>query len=108
MLQVDLLILDLVIILTAGQLLGTAARLAGQPAVIGQIIAGILLGPTLLGHFVGARLFPSASVTALTTLADVGLVLFMFMIGIELDQQLVRSRSRVAAGVAAGATLLPF
>jgi Kef-type K+ transport system membrane component KefB len=108
MLPVDLLILDLVVILATAQMLSAAARRIGQPAVIGQILAGILLGPTLLGRLVGHRLFPATIVSPLTALADVGLVLFMFMIGMELDQRMVRSRGEAAIGVAVGATLVPF
>jgi Kef-type K+ transport system membrane component KefB len=108
MLPVDLLILDLVVILATAQVLGAAARRIGQPVVIGQILAGILLGPTLLGRLVGQRLFPATVVSPLTALADVGLVLFMVMIGMELDQRMVRSKGEAAIGVAVGATLVPF
>jgi Kef-type K+ transport system membrane component KefB len=105
---VDLLLLDIVIILAAAWLLGVVARRFGQPAVIGEILAGIALGPTLLGHLAGHRLFPATMLPSLTTLADIGLILYMFVVGMELDQQLVRGRLRGAAGVAAGATALPF
>jgi Kef-type K+ transport system membrane component KefB len=105
---VDLILLDIVIVLAAARLLGAVARRFGQPMVIGEILAGIALGPTLLGHLVGHRLFPATVLPSLTTLADIGLVLYMFVVGMELDQQLVRGRLRGAAGVAAGATALPF
>jgi Kef-type K+ transport system membrane component KefB len=108
MLPADLILLDLVVILATAQVLGAVARAIGQPVVIGQILAGIVLGPTLLGHLVGDRLFPATVVAPLTTLADVGLVLFMFMIGMELDQRMVRSQGEAAIGVAVGATLVPF
>jgi Kef-type K+ transport system membrane component KefB len=104
----DLLLLDIVIILAAAWLLAAIARRFGQPAVIGEILAGIALGPTLLGHLAGHRLFPATVLPSLTTLADIGLVLYMFVVGMELDQQLVRGRLRGAGGVAAGATALPF
>jgi Kef-type K+ transport system membrane component KefB len=105
---IDLILLDLVVILIAARALGTAAQRLGQPQVIGEIMAGIVLGPTLLGHFIGHRLFPASVLPSLTTLADVGLVLFMFVIGVGLDQTLVRGRIRIAAGVAVGATVLPL
>lgn len=108
MVPIDLLLLDIVVILVAARLFGLAMRRLGQPAVIGEILAGIALGPTLLGHLVGHRLFPAAVLPSLTTLADIGLVLYMFVMGMELDQQLVQGRFRGAAGVAAGATALPF
>ncbi len=108
MLPVDLLLLDIAIVLIAARTLGTAAQRLGQPRVIGEILAGIALGPTLLGHFIGHRLFPTSVLPSLTTLADVGLVLFMFVVGMGLDQTLVRGKGRVATGVAVGATALPL
>ena len=105
---VDLVLLDIVIILIAARTLGTVAQRFGQPRVIGEIMAGVVLGPTLLGHLIGHRLFPPSVLPSLTTLADVGLVLFMFVIGIGLDQTLVKGRIRIATGVAAGATVLPL
>jgi len=105
---VDLLLLDIAIVLVAARMLGTAAQRFGQPRVIGEILAGIILGPTLLGHLIGHRLFPVSVLPSLTSLADVGLVLFMFVIGMGMDQTLVRGNGRVAAGVAVGATALPL
>lgn len=108
MIPIDLVFLDVAAILTAAKLLGEAAHRAGQPRVIGEIVAGIALGPTLLGRAGGHRLFPDTVMPALNTLADVGLVLFMFVVGLELDLRLVRGRTRIVCGVAAGATALPF
>jgi Kef-type K+ transport system membrane component KefB len=105
---IDLLLLDIAIIVLAARLAGAALRRLGQPPVIGEILAGILLGPTLLGHVAGHRLFPATVLPSLTTLADVGLVLFMFVVGMELDQTLVRGRGRAAGGITAGATIAPF
>ncbi|MCW2883270.1 MAG: Kef-type transport system rane component-like protein [Streptosporangiaceae bacterium] len=118
MLRIDLLLLDLVVVLALARLLGAGAKLLGQPPVIGEILAGILLGPSLLGSSwlgsswlgfsPGGELFPADVRPALKALADVGLVLFMFVVGMELDQKLVRGKGRVAAGVSLGSTLLPF
>jgi Kef-type K+ transport system membrane component KefB len=107
-LPVELLLLDIVIVLIAARTLGTAAQRLGQPRVMGEIVAGIVLGPTLLGHLAGNRLFPASVLPSLTALADVGLVLFMFVIGMGLDQTLVKGKIKLAAGVAAGATALPL
>ncbi|MBB5963269.1 cation:proton antiporter [Planomonospora venezuelensis] len=104
----DLLLLDLVIVLAAARLLGAAARRIGQPPVVGEILAGILLGPTLLGPFLGDALFGPEMKPPLQALANVGLVLFMFVVGLELDQKLVRGKGRIAVTVALGSTVLPF
>ncbi|WP_344854598.1 cation:proton antiporter [Planomonospora alba] len=104
----DLLLLDLVIVLAAARLLGAAARRIGQPPVVGEILAGILLGPTLLGPLLGDTLFGPEMKPPLQALANVGLVLFMFVVGLELDQKLVRGKGRIAATVALGSTAVPF
>jgi len=108
MLHVEVLLLDLVIVLGAARLLGSLARRLGQPPVIGEIVAGILLGPTLLGPWIGDDLFGPDMRPALTALADVGLILFMFVVGMELDQKLVRGKGKVAGSIALGSTAVPF
>jgi Kef-type K+ transport system membrane component KefB len=108
MFPTDLLLLDIIVILAAARMFGALSQKVGQPAVIGEIVAGIALGPTLLGQVIGHRLFPAEIVPSLTTVADIGLVLYMFVVGMELDKELVQGRLRVAAGVAAGATALPL
>ncbi len=108
MFPTDLLLLDIVVVLAAARLFGAISRKIGQPVVIGEIVAGIALGPTLLGQVLGHRLFPATMLPSLTTIADIGLVLYMFVVGMELDQELVQGKFRVAAGVATGATALPL
>ncbi|MFC9932095.1 cation:proton antiporter [Streptomyces sp. NPDC127190] len=105
---IDLLFLDIVVILAAARVFGAAAVALRQPRVLGEIAAGIALGPTLLGHLGGGGLFPATVLPPLKTLAAVGLVLFMFVVGMELDQRLIRGRGRVVTGVAVGATLVPL
>lgn len=108
MFPTDLLLLDIVVVLAA-RLFGAISRKMGQPVVIGEIVAGIALGPTLLDQVIGHRLFPATMLPSLTTIADIGLVLlYMFVVGMELDQELVQGKFRVAAGVATGATALPL
>ncbi|MEU8606132.1 cation:proton antiporter [Streptomyces parvulus] len=102
------LMLDLVVILAAAHLCGTAAKRLGQPRVIGEIAAGLLLGPTALGHLAGDAVFPAESIPALKILAAVGLTLFMFIVGMELDHRVMRGRARVVTGLALGSTLLPL
>lgn len=108
MLPVATLLLDIVVILVAARAFAALARKLGQPPVIGEIVAGIVLGPTVLGQFVGDSLFPSTVQPSLNALADVGLVLYMFVVGMELDPDLIKGKERVAAGTALGATILPF
>ena len=67
--------------------------------MVGEILAGILIGPSLFGTLVSDRLFPVDVRPALAGLANVGLVLFMFIVGYELDQSLVRGRQRIAVSV---------
>src|SRR5690349_15693351 len=106
--DVQLLLFDLALIIVLARLLGNLAKRIGQPPVLGEIVAGVLLGPTIWGTHVTRTLFPPALIPPLTALADLGLVFFMFVIGYEVDLGLVRGRGRVAAGVALGSIILPL
>ncbi len=106
--DVALLLLGVAVIIGLARLLGVVAKRLGQPPVIGEIIAGVLVGPSLFGTAITGRLFPSAVLPALSGLANVGLVLFMFIIGYELDHSSVRGKERVAASVSVGSIILPF
>src|ERR1022692_66635 len=106
--DVQLLLVDLALIIVLARLLGAAARRIGQPPVLGEIVAGILLGPTIWGPKIPAPLFPATLIPPLTALADLGLVLFMFVVGYEVDLGLVRGRGRVAASVAIGSIVVPL
>src|ERR1700690_3371249 len=106
--QVQLLLFDLALIMVLARLFGIAAKRIGQPPVIGEIIAGILLGPTLFNGWITTHLFPTPVVPPLTALADIGLLLFMFVVGYEVDLALVRGREKVAGGVALGSIILPL
>src|SRR5881392_2128953 len=97
--QIFALLLDLALILLITHLLSAAARRLSQPAVIGEVLAGVLLGPTLLGHTVSGSLFPPDVRPMLTALADVGVAVFMFIVGLELDQKLLRGTGRMAVAV---------
>lgn len=106
--QIALLFFDLALILALSRVFGVAARRIGQPAVIGEIVLGILLGPTILHGAVPRVLFPVDIQHPLTALADVGVALFMFIVGLEIDHTLMRSQRVTAGGIALGATVLPY
>ncbi|GAM28416.1 hypothetical protein SAMD00019534_115920, partial [Acytostelium subglobosum LB1] len=81
-----------------------------QPPVIAEIISGIILGPTLLGkvpHF-SSTLFPAKSVTYLNMFAQIGLLFFMFIIGLELDPSLFRSHVKESAMISCASIIIPF
>ncbi len=102
---------DLAMIIVLARLMGRLAVKVGQPAVVGEIIAGIMLGPTLLGALPGnldAHLFPPDIKPFLNVLAQLGLVLFMFLVGLEVDLSFIKGRERVAASVSIASILLPF
>ncbi|WP_333737395.1 cation:proton antiporter [Streptomyces sp. IBSBF 2806] len=105
---VSLLILDLALIIALAKAAGRLARALGQPPVIGEIVAGLLLGPTLFGGALSGTLVPVEVRPYLGALADVGLVLFMFTVGLEFDFERLRGSGRMAGAAVAGAALVPF
>ena len=106
--EVQLFLADLAIIILLARLLGIAAKRLGQPPVLGEIIAGILLGPTLFQGKITATLFPITLRPSLSTLANLGVVMFMFAVGYQLDLHLFRGRERVAASVSVSSVILPL
>src|SRR5271166_5890194 len=106
--DVQLLLADVAIIIILARLLGAAARRLGQPPVLGEILAGILLGPTFFHATITKALFPASLISPLTALADIGLVLFMFVVGYEVDLRLIRGRERAALSVSIGSVALPL
>jgi Kef-type K+ transport system membrane component KefB len=106
--QVQLLLFDLALIIILARLFGAAAKRLGQPPVLGEIVAGILLGPTLFAGAITKALFPLPMIAPLTAIANIGLVLFMFVVGYEVDLNLVQGREKVAAGVALGSIFAPL
>jgi Kef-type K+ transport system membrane component KefB len=106
-----LLLLQMSIVLLVALACGRLARKLGQPRVIGEIIGGILIGPSVFGRFAphfSAELFPQSSLAQLELLSTVGLVLFLFLIGMELDSAHLH-RQRATALAAGGISIvLPF
>lgn len=111
MFSFKLLLAQIVIIVSAARLLGWLFRKLHQPRVIGEMLAGILLGPSLLGWAapsLSAALFPAASLSALNALSQLGLLLFMFLIGLELDLKQLRELGRVAVVTSQASIVIPF
>jgi Kef-type K+ transport system membrane component KefB len=106
--EVQLFLADLAIIILLARLLGMVAKRLGQPPVIGEIIAGVLLGPTLFNGKITATLFPMTLRQPLSALATLGVVMFMFAVGYLLDLRLIRGRERVAASVSVSSIILPL
>jgi Kef-type K+ transport system membrane component KefB len=106
-----ILLLQVLVIVTAARLLGALCRRIDQPPVIGEMIAGILLGPSLLGALAPAAqafLFPAQSMEPLRLLSQLGVVFFMFVVGIELDIQHLRQRADAAVLVSHASIVVPF
>ncbi|GAB3726476.1 hypothetical protein GCM10027598_45380 [Amycolatopsis oliviviridis] len=105
------LLVALPVILGACYLAGVLAKRLGQPPVIGEIVAGILLGPSLFGLvWPGAFgwLFPGGVVSAINILAQLGLIFFMYLVGSEIDLDAVRKRGFTAATVSQVSIALPM
>lgn len=81
-----------------------------QPRVIAEVIAGVLLGPSVFGRIPGFTdaIFPEASIPNLNLVANLGLILFLFLVGLETDLRFLISNWRVAVSVSAAGMILPF
>ncbi|WP_330230388.1 cation:proton antiporter [Nocardia sp. NBC_00508] len=106
--QVVVVFVDLVVIMVAARATGWLAEKVGQPAVIGEIAAGIVAGPTVLGPAVSGALFPHEARSYLSLLASVGIAVFMFLAGLELDGSVFSGRRRTIPVVSTAAYAVPF
>jgi Kef-type K+ transport system membrane component KefB len=104
--------LQLTIILGVCRLVGLLARRIGQPQVVGEMIAGVLLGPSLLGLLAPhwqQQLFPKGpAMSILYAASQLGLVLYMFLIGLEFDTALIRHRVRSAVSISVAGIVTPL
>jgi Kef-type K+ transport system membrane component KefB len=101
------------VLLAAARVLGETARRLGQPAVLGEILAGVLLGETVLGRLwpdASASLFPSSGpvAVALSGITTVGIVLFLMVAGLEVDLSTIWRRRKAALSVGALGMAVPF
>jgi len=105
------LLLATALIIVAARLLGAAARRMGQPQVIGEIVAGIVLGPSLLSSALPAledTVFRADVLPFIEILAQIGLIVFMFLVGLEFDPELLKGRGKDAALISHMSIVLPF
>jgi Kef-type K+ transport system membrane component KefB len=105
------LLLALAAVIAAGRSLGVVFRWIGQPPVIAEVIAGILLGPSLLGWISPAAqefILPTSVAPALSVIAQLGVILYMFIVGLELDVGLLRERGHSTVAISHASIVVPF
>jgi Kef-type K+ transport system membrane component KefB len=106
-----ILLLQIITIIIVARFFGWIFRKIGQPSVIGEIIAGIFLGPSLVGMYFpeySAMLFPPDSLGNLQFLSQIGLILFMFVVGMELDLKVLKNRANEAIVISHASIVIPF
>ncbi|WP_406514818.1 cation:proton antiporter [Streptomyces sp. NBC_00873] len=106
--QTTSLLLGLAAVVLLARLLGALARRLGQPAVTGEVLAGIALGPTLFHGAISDALFPDTVQPLISALAAIGIAIFMFIIGLEWDATMIRGNGSLAATVSFSSILVPF
>jgi Kef-type K+ transport system membrane component KefB/nucleotide-binding universal stress UspA family protein len=108
---VVLVLVEVLIVIGLSRLVGLAFRQINQPLVIGEIVAGIMLGPSLFGMVapeLSASLFPAETIPFLNLLSQVGLIFFMFLIGLELNPKYLKGNLEIAILVSHVSILVPF
>jgi Kef-type K+ transport system membrane component KefB len=105
------LLLALAAVVVVGRVLGALFRRAGQPPVIGEVVGGILLGPSFLGLISPAAyrfILPPEIAPLLGVVAQIGVIIYMFLIGLELNPELLRSRAKPTIAISVSSIVLPF
>lgn len=106
-----ILLLQVTIIIIIARIFGWIFKKMGQPTVLGEILAGIVLGPSLFGLYfpeMSASVFPSQSIGNLQVLSQIGLVLFMFVIGMELNLNVLKNKAHEAVVISHASIIIPF
>ncbi|MBL8849649.1 MAG: cation:proton antiporter [Planctomycetaceae bacterium] len=101
----------LVAVIVAGRLIGWLFKHIGQPAVIGEVVAGILLGPSLLGWLYPdayAALLPPSVAPHLGVIAQIAVILYMFLVGLEFDAAMLQKKGHVAVAISHASIITPF
>lgn len=107
----SLLLLQVIIVLIASRVFGFLATKIGQPSVVGEIFAGIFLGPSIIGLYfpeASSFLFPKDSLKSLQFLSQIGLAFFMFIIGMELDLSKLKNKTHDAVIVSHASIIFPY
>ena len=107
----SILLMQIVVIIIMAGLFGRLFRRLGQPPVMGEMLAGIALGPSVLGLFfpgVMTFLFPQSSLETLRLLSQIGVVLFMFVVGMELNTRHLREKGTAAVMISHASIIVPF
>jgi Kef-type K+ transport system membrane component KefB len=107
----SILLVQIITIILVARFFGWVCRKIGQPSVIGEIIAGIILGPSLIGLYYpefSAVLFPKESLGNLQFLSQIGLIFFMFVIGMELDLKSLQNKAHDAVVISHASIIIPF
>jgi Kef-type K+ transport system membrane component KefB len=105
------LLAQIVTIILMARLFGWLCKLIGQPTVVGEVIAGVLLGPSLVGIYfpqISVALFPAKSMGNLHALSQVGLILYMFIVGMELDLRLLKKKAVDVMIISHASIVIPF
>ncbi len=105
------LFLAVAVIAVLARTCGVLARRLGQPAVVGEIVAGLILGPTVLSTLAPGVIhafFPAAVLPNLSLLAQAGLVIFMFSVGLEVDRDMLRLHGKVIGAASQAMMVVPF
>jgi len=105
------LIIQIISIIAFSRIFGYLFNKINQPTVIGEIVAGIILGPSFLGLFfpsVSAFIFPPDSLITLQFLSQIGLILFMFLVGMELDMKVLKKSAGIAIIVSHASIIFPY
>ncbi|MBC7485838.1 MAG: cation:proton antiporter [Cytophagaceae bacterium] len=106
-----ILLLQILTIIIVARIFGFLCKKIGQPTVIGEIAAGIFLGPSFVGSYVpefSAFLFPAQSLGNLQFLSQIGLIFFMFIIGMELDLRILKTKANDALVISHASIIFPF
>ena len=103
--------MQVALILGLSRIIGLLFQRMNQPQVVGEMLAGIMLGPSLFGWLAphaSAAIFPAASVAYLNVLSQVGVIFFLFLVGLELDPRLIRNRGHAAVVISHVSIVAPF